>query len=91
MREADREPPGQGRQRAVVIAAAIAQPVAAPVERQQRHEQDIRFQDRAVRPPGAEPVLEHDAVRLPVAENQRLAARRGVRQRDPVAGRVQRV
>ena len=46
---ADRLLGAQARQRAVVMARAIADAMAAPVERGERHEQQIRIDARASR------------------------------------------
>ena len=52
--DAERISPRQRGQRAVVEAGAVAQPVAAPVERQQRHQQEIRHCRLTHRAKGAE-------------------------------------
>ncbi len=88
---ADGPPARQRRQRAVVVAAAIAQPVAAGVPGQQGHQQRIGHARLAVRRNRAEAVREQRIARTPAAEGQRLAAGRGGRQQDGVAAAGQGV
>ncbi len=65
-----------GRQRAVVIAAAITEPAALPVEGQQRHQQQVRFQalGRVVRMKRAEGAGFQRIFGPPAAKFQRVVA-----------------
>ena len=82
---------GQGGEGAVVIAAAIAEPVAGRVERQQRHQQKIRTHDFARGVHRAEPARRQRVARAPGAKDQRQAEPGLFRQAQGVPSRRQGV
>ena len=89
--DAQSETARQAGQRAVVEPGTVAQPVAATVECQQRHQQEVGHCVLPHRPEGAEPLRLQHVARPPGAERQRIAASRRHRQHHGMAALVQPV
>jgi hypothetical protein len=82
-------PPRQAGERPVVVAGAVPDSVAAPIERQERHQQEVGLPDHTVGPKRAETLRNQHIARTPKTKDQWVATFRCFRQHDRMPSLVQ--